>query len=129
MNPNKEMIYFSIIVMPKKSHFTTSVINLCAKHEKTCEFHSYCWDHVCQVNEWCLVECFHHKFRVSTQIMVHNYCITKYKMFSTCDRPLNPFKPCSDFHYVWGRTLNSHLVSSFFFFFFLLSLLKINAKK
>ena len=30
----------------------------------TCEFNLYYWDHVCKVNEWCLVDCFHHKLRV-----------------------------------------------------------------
>ena len=57
---------------------------LCAKHKKnTCEFHLYCWDHVCKVNEWCLLDCFHLKFRVSTQIMLHNYYITKCKKIFT----------------------------------------------
>ena len=40
------------------------------KYEKTGEFHLYCWDHVCKVNELCLVDCFHREFRASTQIMV-----------------------------------------------------------
>ena len=30
----------------------------------TCEFNLYYWDHVCKVNEWCLVDCFHRKLRV-----------------------------------------------------------------
>ena len=34
---------------------------------------------ICKVNEWCLVDCFHCKFRVSIQI--HNNCIAKCKMF------------------------------------------------
>ena len=59
-------IYFSIIV--------------------TCEFHLYCWDHVCKVNEWCLVDCFHCNFRVSIQIMVCYYCITKCKKFLACGK-------------------------------------------
>ena len=33
------------------------------------EFHLYCCDHVCKVNEWSLVYCFHSQFSVSTQIM------------------------------------------------------------
>ena len=33
-----------------------------------------------KANKWCLVDCFHHKFRVSTQILVHNYCIVNYEM-------------------------------------------------
>ena len=36
------------------------------------------------VNEWCLVDCFHREFRVSTQIMVRDYCIAKCKKFSFC---------------------------------------------
>ena len=28
--------------------------------------HLYCWDHVCKVNERCLVGCFHREFRIST---------------------------------------------------------------
>ena len=63
---------------------------LCAKYKKTCEFHLYCLDHVCKVNEWHLVYCFYGKFRVSTQIMVHDYCITKSKMFFACTRLLMP---------------------------------------
>ena len=31
---------------------------LCAKHKKSHEFDLCCWDHVCQVNEQCLVDCF-----------------------------------------------------------------------
>ena len=39
----------------------------------TCQFHLYCWDHVCKVNEWWLVDCFHREFRVSIKIMVCNF--------------------------------------------------------
>ena len=59
---------------------------LCKTRKNTCEFHLYCWDHVCKVNEWCLLHCFHHKFMVSTKIKVHDYCSTKCKKFSTCGR-------------------------------------------
>ena len=53
--PSSYLCDFSIIAMPKKSHFTIFAIytKLFAKHEKTdedvntCEFHLYCWDHVC----------------------------------------------------------------------------------
>ena len=61
---------------------------LCTKHGKTCEFHLYCWDHVCNVIEWCLVDCFHCEFGVSTQIMLHDYCNMKCKTFPACDRLL-----------------------------------------
>ena len=55
----------------------------CAKHEKTREFPLYWWDHVCKVNEWSLVDCFHREFRVSTQIMAHHYCIESYFIVKT----------------------------------------------
>ena len=75
----------------KKYLFTIFCITeLCAKHthththtHNTFEFHLYCWDHFCKVNEWCLVACFHHKFRVYTQIVVRNCCIAKWKKFFT----------------------------------------------
>ena len=57
----------------------------CKTQKNTREFHLYCWDHVCKVNEWRLVDSFRREFRVSTQIMVRDYCIAKCKMFSTCD--------------------------------------------
>ena len=44
----------------------------------------------CLYGKWCLVECFHYEFRVSTQIMVRNYSITKCK-FSTCGGILMAF--------------------------------------
>ena len=78
-------IFFSIIVMPKKSHFIFSQYKTLFKTRiKTREFHLNCWDHVCKVNEWCLVYCFYRKFRVSTRTMVRDYCIAKWKTFSTC---------------------------------------------
>ena len=64
---------------------------LCKTQKNTCEFRIYCWDHVCKANEWYLVDCFHHKFRVSTQVMVCDYCIMKCKKFSTCSRLLIAF--------------------------------------
>ena len=54
---------------------------LCTKHEITFEFHLYYWDHVCKVNEWCLVDYFHCEFRVSTEIMAYD-CCTKCRMLS-----------------------------------------------
>ena len=63
---------------------------LCTEHTHTKknirEFHLYCWDHVCKVNGWCLVDCFHCGFKVSIQLMVRDYCIAKCKKFSTCSR-------------------------------------------
>ena len=58
---------------------------LCKTQKKTLEFHLYCRDYVYKANRWCLVDCFHGEFGVSTQIKVSNYCISKCKMFSTCD--------------------------------------------
>ena len=89
---SQNAIYFSIISMPKnskkfaKKFYYFCDTTLCAKFESvslfcfftlrlftlesptarlTHEFHKYCWDYVCRVNVWCLVGCFHHKFRVS----------------------------------------------------------------
>ena len=85
VSQSRNAIYFSTIAMPKKSHFNIFAIqNFAQNTKKMSEFHLYCWDHVCKVNEWCLVDCFHHELRVSTQIMVRNYCITKCKKFSSC---------------------------------------------
>ena len=42
---------------------------LCKTPKIIHEFHLCCWNHVCNVNEWYLLDCFHCKFRVSTQIM------------------------------------------------------------
>ena len=61
---------------------------LCAKLEKTCETHLYCWDYVCKVNKWCLVDCFHREFRVAIQIMARDCCIAKCQTFSVCGRLL-----------------------------------------
>ena len=87
----RNAIFFSIIAMPKKSHFTifaiqNSVQNTHTHTKNIREFHSYCWDHVCKVNGWCLVDCFHCGFKVSIQLMVRDYCIAKCKKFSTCSR-------------------------------------------
>ena len=57
---------------------------LCKTWKNLHEFHLYYWDHVCKVNQWCLVDCFYHKFRVSTKKIVCDYCIAKCKKFSTC---------------------------------------------
>ena len=59
-------------------------ITLCKTRKNTREFHLHYRDYVCKVNEWCLVDCFHHEFMFSTQIMVRYYCIAKYKKFSAC---------------------------------------------
>ena len=61
---SRNTIYFSIIVIPEKSHFTIFAIE---KLKKTREFHLYC-----QANAWSLVDCFHREIRVSTQIMVRD---------------------------------------------------------
>ena len=61
---------------------------LCKTWKNTCEFHFYCWGHVYEWTEWCLVDYFHRKVTASTQIMVHSHCIVKCKKFSTCGRLL-----------------------------------------
>lgn len=61
---------------------------LCAN--LTNEFHLYCWYHICNINEFCLVYCFHCKFRISSQIMVRDYCIWKCKWFFVYSRLLMP---------------------------------------
>ena len=62
--------------MPKKSHFTIFAIQNFVQNTKNLrEFHLYCWDHVCKVNEWCLVDCFHRKFWAFTQKMIRDCCI------------------------------------------------------
>ena len=66
---------------------------LCKTWKTTHEFHLYCSDYVFMINKLSLVDCFHHKFRVSTQIMVHNYFITKCKKFSFFNRLLMDFEP------------------------------------
>ena len=81
---SRNAIYFCIIAIPKKSHFTNFAIQNFVQNTRTCEFHLYCWDHVCKVNEWCLVDCFHREFRVSTQIKVCDYYTPKYKHFCAC---------------------------------------------
>ena len=30
----------------------SSLHKICAKHEKTSEFHLYCWNHICKVYKW-----------------------------------------------------------------------------
>ena len=47
--------------------------------------HLYWWDDVFKVNEWCLIDCFHCKCRVSTQVMVLHFPLKK---FSSCSRLL-----------------------------------------
>ena len=74
----RNAIYFSINPMPEKSHFSYKT------WKNTCEFHLYCCHHVYKVNKWC----FHHEGRVSTQIMVCEYFITKCKKFLACNRHL-----------------------------------------
>ena len=93
----ENVIYFSIIVIPEKSHCTIFVIHTsCKTWKSTCEFHLYCWDHVFKVNEWCFVDCFHHKFRIFYQMMVHNYFLAKCKQFSAYHRLLMVWRevPC-----------------------------------
>ena len=69
---SQNVMYFSIITMSKKSHFTIFTIQNFVQNMNVFVIgHLCCCDHVCKVNEWCLGDCFHHQFRVSTKIMVH----------------------------------------------------------
>ena len=72
---------------------------LCKTRKNAREFYLYCWDHVCKVNEWYLIDCFHREFRVSTQIMVHIYCIARFKEFYTPERVLMAFRAI----FLWFR--------------------------
>ena len=76
----KNTIYLSIIGMPKKSHFTIFAIQNFLQNTK-----KHTWiPFILLRNEWCLFDCFHHEFTVSTQLMVRDYCIAKCKKFSAC---------------------------------------------
>ena len=85
---SQNVIYFSIIAMPKKSCFTIFMIQNLVQNMKNSWINL---DHVCKANEWCLVDCFHRKFRIFTEIMVHYYYNMKCKTFSTCDELLMAF--------------------------------------
>ena len=56
---------------------------LCKTWKNTCEFHLSCWNHVCKLNEWYLIDCFYREFRVSTRII-----IVKCRKFSASGRLL-----------------------------------------
>ena len=88
ISQSQNAIYFSIFAMSKKSYFTISGdTNLCAKQKKHRQIPFILLESCFEVNEWCLVDYFHREFRVSTQIIVRNYCIPKYKTFFACGRP------------------------------------------
>ena len=65
----RKAIYFSIIAITPFNFILIFSWHKasCKTHTKKHEFHLYCWNHVCKVNDWCLVYCFNHKFRVSAQ--------------------------------------------------------------
>ena len=74
----KRNLFFYYCDVKEISFYYFQNTKLCVKHKKnTCEFYLFCWDHNCKLNEWCLIDCFHFKFRVSTQIMVHNLLYRK----------------------------------------------------
>ena len=79
------------IYTPYVHYWDTKEISFCYFcNTKLCA--NYSWDHVCKLNEWCIVNCFHHKFRVSTPIMVCDYSIAKCKTFSACGWLLMAFQ-------------------------------------
>ena len=50
--------FFFLIFYSKIITLDSPVVRL------TREFFLYCWDHVSKVNKWCLIDCFHHQFKV-----------------------------------------------------------------
>ena len=84
------------------------------KKKKTPEFQLFCWNHTCKDNDWCLVDCFHCEFRISTQIMVHDYSIAKCKTFSTCIMFLMAFRVIFSWfkRFTLIQTLNRHILWS-----------------
>ena len=58
-------------------------------------FHLYCWNHVCKVIYWSLVDCFRREYRVSTQIKVRDCCMAICKSFSVCGVLLMALRPIS----------------------------------
>ena len=54
---------------------------LCAKHEKTREFHLYCWDHVCKVEQEIAKELFQWEYRrQEEEITRENVTFSKTKL-------------------------------------------------
>ena len=84
---------FPIIAISKKSHFILLRHKIVCKTQKTREFHLYCWNHVCKVNEWCLVDCLHHEFRVSTQWsrLLHREIYKVFQLRRAFNGPLGHF--------------------------------------
>ena len=64
---------------------------LCKTWKNTCEFHLYCWDLVCKVNE-CLIYCFRCKLRVYTEIIVCDHCMCNiFYLWQAVNGPLGHF--------------------------------------
>ena len=75
----RNVIYFSIIAMSKKSHFTIFAIQTFVQNTNVFVIiHLHCWDHVCKANEWCLEDCFHPEFRLSTQMMLCYFALKSF---------------------------------------------------
>ena len=84
---------------------------LCKTEKNACKFHLCCWNHVCKVNELCLGNCFHRKFRVSTKIMVCNYCIANCRKYPVCSQTSMAFQAILFFFFfVTKNVLNRTLV-------------------
>ena len=47
VSQSRNAIYFPSPFFHEISFYYFRDTKLCAKHKKTCEFHLYCWDHVC----------------------------------------------------------------------------------
>ena len=63
ISPSQNAIYFSIIAIPKKSYFTIFAIQNFVQNTKNMWITFILLG--CLLGEWCLVDCFHHKSRVS----------------------------------------------------------------
>ena len=79
---SRNAIYFCIIAIPKKSHFLIFAIQNCAKHKKNLWI-PFILLESCLLGKWMVFSgLLSSQIRVSTQIMLCNYCTAKCKVFS-----------------------------------------------
>ena len=90
-------VYFSVIAILKKSHFTIFAIKILVQNTKKLTWIPFVLLESCLKEKW-INGCFHREFRVSTQKMVHDYCIAKCNEFSASSGINGPFNgPSSRF--------------------------------
>ena len=79
----RNVIYFFIIAIPKKSHSAIFEIQIFVQNAKKRTWIPFLFlrYHACGVKEWCFVDCFHQEFRASTQMMLRNCCSVKNNVF------------------------------------------------